>query len=95
MMLSEHREQFLEQRRSLNKHEKPSLDEQRLEELSSILNYALATKNKVRIPFTMFTKISVLLEKIKKYDPLTRSLWINSDRVTPRASETKSIKSTD
>lgn len=26
MMLPEHREQFLEQRRSLKKHEKPSLD---------------------------------------------------------------------
>ncbi|AQT87047.1 hypothetical protein B1222_23750 (plasmid) [Paenibacillus larvae subsp. pulvifaciens] len=62
----------------MKKHEKPSLDEQRLEELSSILNYALATKNKVRIPFTMFG-----------------TYHRSKIRVTPRASETKSIKSTD
>ncbi|AHD06040.1 YolD-like family protein [Paenibacillus larvae] len=79
MMLPEHREQLLEQRRELKKHAKPLLDEQRLEELSTILNYALATKHKVRFTVYDVYEDQHIAGVLIKYDPLTRSLGVISE----------------
>lgn len=80
MMLPEHREQFLEQRRNLHKQERPLLDEQKLEELSSILNCALSMKNKVKITVYDVDQDQHFVGVIIKYDPFTKSLLLNSEK---------------
>lgn len=83
ILLPEHREAYLSQRRQANRHLQPELDEQRLDELSNEVTAAIRRQSRVKIFVYDPYENKSFTGRIRTMDPIRRKLCLetNDERI--------------
>ncbi|MEW9668950.1 YolD-like family protein [Ammoniphilus sp. 3BR4] len=74
MMLPEHRQLLQQLEESQDERECPELAEDKWEELQFVIQKAIEEKTEITLTFFQDKRMENLIGRIKKYDPLSRSL---------------------
>lgn len=74
MMLPEHKEAYIAQQKSIKQKKRPTLDEQRLQELSLVIAEAISTQCRVAIQLYDPYDDIVIQGRIERIQPLYRKL---------------------
>lgn len=77
MMLPEHVEQFIQYRNDIGKVAKPTLDEQKLEEINDILRIAIEDYTPVYIDIYKYGRIETIHCYVNRIDQMLRELRIS------------------